>query len=136
MSTANETPPTGWRETYARWMQAGVRIGLVALVASFVLYILGVLPSSLPPAQLPEVWGLPVSQYLARTGAPSGWAWIHRLGQGDVLNMLGVAILSSVTIACYLRVLLPLLRARERILAAIVAAQILVMLVAATGWLR
>jgi Mg/Co/Ni transporter MgtE len=136
MTTSNETKPTDWRETYARWMQTGVRIGLVALVVSFLLYIVGVLPSSLPPSRLPEVWGLNVSQYLARTGAPSGWAWVGRLGQGDVLNMLGVAILSSVTIACYLRVLLPLVRAGERILAAIVAVQIVVMLVAATGWLR
>lgn len=136
MNRTNATKPADWRETYARWMQAGVRIGLVALVASFALYVLGVLPSHVPPSQLPEVWGLPVTQYLARTGAPSGWAWIERLGQGDVLNMLGVAILSSVTIACYLRVLLPLLRAGERVLAAIVAAQIAVMLVAATGWWR
>lgn len=133
---ARTPPASGWRETYARWMQAGVRIGLVALVASFALYVLGILPSHVPPAQLPEVWGLPVGQYLARTGAPSGWEWIRRLGQGDVLNMLGVAILSSVTIACYLRVLLPLVRAGERVLAAIAAAQIVVMLVAATGWWR
>jgi Mg/Co/Ni transporter MgtE len=136
MSIEAAAKPTDWRETYARWMQAGVRIGLVALVGSFALYVLGVLPSHLPPARLPEVWNLPVGQYLARTGAPSGWAWIARLGQGDVLNMLGVAILSSVTIACYLRVLLPLLRARDRVLAAIAAAQIVVMLVAATGWWR
>ena len=136
MNGTNETKPVDWRETYARWMQAGVRIGLVALVASFALYILGVLPSHVAPAQLPGVWGLPVGQYLERTGAPSGWAWIERLGQGDVLNMLGVAILSSVTIACYLRVFLPLVRAGERILATIVALQVLVMLVAATGWLR
>lgn len=136
MNATNGNKPADWRETYARWMQAGVRIGLVALVASFALYVLGALPSHVPPSRLPEVWGLPVTQYLARTGAPSGWAWIARLGQGDVLNMLGVAILSSVTIACYLRVLLPLLRAGERVLAAIVAAQIAVMLVAATGWWR
>jgi hypothetical protein len=135
----NETPSNaaaGWRETYARWLQAGVRLGLAVLVASFALYILGVLPASVPPADLPTVWTLPVSQYLQRTGAPSGWGWVARLGQGDVLNMLGVAILSSVTIACYIRVLRPLLRSGERVLAAIAIAQVVVMLIAATGLLR
>jgi hypothetical protein len=113
-----------------------VRLGLAVLVASFAVYLVGALPSNVPPQELPGVWNLPVSQYLARTGGPSGWAWVRHLGEGDMLNMLGVAILSSVTIACYLRIAVPLLRARERILAAIVVAQVVVMLVAATGWWR
>jgi len=125
-----------WRATYARWLEVGVRVGLFVLVASFAVYLLGILPASVPPESLPAVWNLPVSQYLERTGAPSGWGWISRLGQGDVLNMLGVAILSSVTIACYLRAIVPLLRKRERLLAGIAIAQAIVMLVAATGWLR
>jgi hypothetical protein len=125
-----------WKTTYARWLEVGVRIGLFVLVASFAVYLLGILPASVPPERLPTVWNLPVSQYLQQTGAPSGWSWLARLGQGDVLNMLGVAILSSVTIACYARVIMPLLRTRERILAVIAIAQVVVMLVAATGWLR
>ena len=125
-----------WRVTYARWLEAGVRIGLFVLVASFAVYLLGVLPASVPPESLPKVWNLPVSRYLERTGAPSGWGWVSRLAQGDVLNMLGVAILSSITIACYMRAIVPLLRKRERVLAGIVIAQVIVMLVAATGWWR
>jgi hypothetical protein len=132
----NAAGKTDWRVTYARWLEVGVRIGLFVLVASFAVYLLRLLPPSVPPEKLPEVWGLPVGKYLERTGAPSGWAWITRLGQGDVLNMLGVAILSSVTIACYMRVIAPLLRERERLLAGIAIAQLIVMLVAATGWLR
>lgn len=125
-----------WRTTYARWLEVGVRLGLFILVASFAVYLVGILPASVPPERLPTVWNLPVSEYLQRTGAPSGWSWLARLGQGDVLNMLGVAILSSVTIACYARVIAPLLRGRDRLLAAIAIVQIVVMLVAATGWLR
>jgi hypothetical protein len=136
MKAIDPAKSTAWRATYARWLQAGVRLGLAVLVASFAVYLVGWLPSNVPPQELPGVWSLPVSEYLARTGAPSGWAWVRRLGEGDMLNMLGVAILSSVTIACYARIALPLARARERVLAAIVVAQVVVMLVAATGWWR
>ena len=136
MKAIDPAKSTAWRATYARWLQAGVRLGLAVLVASFAVYLVGWLPSNVPPQELPGVWSLPVSEYLARTGAPSGWAWVRRLGEGDMLNMLGVAILSSVTIACYLRAIVPLLRKRERLLAGIAIAQAIVMLVAATGWLR
>jgi len=134
MTNASHAPD--WRTTYAPWLEVGVRVGLFVLVASFAVYLLGILPASVPPESLPTVWNLPVSQYLERTSAPSGWGWISRLGQGDVLNMLGVAILSSITIVCYVRVIVPLLRERERLLAGIAIAQVIVMLVAATGWLR
>jgi hypothetical protein len=136
LSAPRESVTDDWREAYASWLQAGVRLGLFVLVATFAVYVLGLLPSVVPPEQLPSVWNLPVRQYLERTGAPSGWEWITRLRQGDVLNMVGVAILCSLSIACYLRMVAPLVRARERALAAIAIAQVIVMLVAATGWWR
>jgi len=136
--TTQAAPPAqpGWQETYGRWMHAGVSVGLAAIVASFAVYVTGILPASIPPERLPTVWGLPTAEYIARTGAPSGWDWIHRLGQGDVLNFAGVALLSSVTIVCGVRIVVPLLRARERMLAAIVVLQVVIMLLAATGWVR
>jgi hypothetical protein len=124
-----------WIAAYARWMRVGVSVGIVAIVASFVVYLGGLLPVAIPPARLPEVWGLPVKQYLQVTGAPSGWQWLHRLNQGDVLNFAGVAILASVTIVCYARAVFGLLRARERAYAAIAFVQLVVLLVAASGWL-
>ncbi|HZZ91510.1 MAG TPA: hypothetical protein VFE23_03055 [Usitatibacter sp.] len=140
MKTGEESAPraaaSGWQAIYARWMQAGVWVGLAAILASFAVYVTGLLPANIPPAELPSVWSLPTAEYIARTGAPSGWEWIHRLYQGDVLNFAGVALLCSVTIACSVRIVVPLLRARERALALIVVLQVVVMLVAASGWLR
>jgi hypothetical protein len=133
MIDRRETPD--WIEAYARWMRIGVAIGLAAVIASFIVYLGGLLPVAIPPARLPEVWGLPVKQYLAVTGAPSGWQWLHRLNQGDVLNFAGVALLASVTIACFARALFGLLRARERAYAAIAFVQLVVLLAAASGWL-
>jgi hypothetical protein len=125
-----------WAQGYARWMRVGVAIGIAAIVTSFVVYLAGWLPVAIPPAKLPQVWGLPVRQYLAVTGAPSGWQWLHRLGQGDVLNFAGVALLASVTIACYARSVFALAKARDRALAVIALLQLIVLLVAASGWLE
>jgi hypothetical protein len=98
---------------YADWLDVGTRIGFAALVASFVVYVTGLVP----PA----------------TGAPSGWAWIARLGESDLLNFVGVAILGMVTVLCYARILAAFVRARERALAAICIAEIVVLAIAASG---
>jgi len=118
---------------YADWLDVATRIGFAALVASFLVYVTGLVPPGIALADLPRYWGLPVSEYLAATGAPSGWAWIARLGESDLLNFVGVAILGVVTILCYARVLAVFVRARERALAAICIAEILVLVVAASG---
>lgn len=121
------------QEAYARWLAIGSRIGFAALVASFFVYMTQLLPPSVPPADLPRFWGLPYAQYIAQTGAPTGWQWALRLNQGDLLNFFGVAILGSLTLACYLRVLPIFARRRERAFVAICVAEIVVLLAAASG---
>jgi len=121
------------QEAYARWLAHGVRLGFGVLVVSFVVYLAQWLPSTIAPRDLPRYWHLPVREYLAATGAPTGWGWLRRLGEGDVLNFVGIAILASLTIACYLRVLPVFARARERVLLAICVAEIAVLLLAASG---
>jgi hypothetical protein len=121
------------QEVYARWLAWGVRLGFGALVASFFLYVTGLVPPGIAPAQLPQLWGLSVDQYIAATGAPTGWHWVPRLGEGDLLNFAGVAILASASIACHLRVLPLFVRSRERVFAAVCIAQVLVLAAAAAG---
>ena len=64
---------------YARLLDWGTRIGLLLLVASFAVYVSGVLPSQVPLQRLPELWHQPVARYLALTGAPTGWQWLTLL---------------------------------------------------------
>jgi len=118
---------------YAAWLDVGTRFGFGALLASFAVYVTGTVPPGVAPADLPRYWGLPVADYVAATGAPTGWAWLARVGESDLLNFVGVAILGTVTIACYARVLPVLWRGGERALAAICAAEIGVLLAAAAG---
>lgn len=118
---------------YARWLAVGSRIGFGALVVSFFVYMTQALPPGIAPAELPRFWGLPYAQYIAQTGAPSGWQWALRLGESDLLNFVGVAILGSLTLVCYLRVLPIFARRRERAFVAICVLEIVVLAAAASG---
>jgi len=121
------------RELYARWLGAATWIAFAAAFVAFVLYAGGVLPSFVPLDALPALWQLPVGEYLARTGEPAGWGWLRLLPYGDYLSLACVALIAAVTLVCYLAVLPMLLKLEERLQAGLVAAQIIVLLVAASG---
>ena len=123
------------QQIYARWLDWGTRISLALLVAAFLAYVFGLAPAALPLADLPRFWTLPLERYLALSGSPTGWGWLAMLDKGEYQNLVGVALLGLVTVACYLRILPALLARRERLQAAIVVAQVLVLLLAASGLL-
>jgi hypothetical protein len=76
-----------------------------------------------------------VADYLAATHAPTGWNWVWRLPQGDVLNFVGVAVLAITTVICQLRVLPHFARTGQRALSAIALAQVVLLAAAASGLL-
>ena len=118
---------------YARWLSWCSRIALAVLVVTFVLYMLGVHRPLIALERLPQVWGLAVDEFVAATGAPTGWRWLGLAGSGDYANLIGVAMLGLVTVLCYLRVVPLLARSGERALALVAAVQIAVLLAAASG---
>ena len=123
------------QELYARLLDWGTRIGLLLLVASFVAYVSGLLPGVVPVDRLPELWSLPVAQFQARTQMPGGWGWLALLGHGDVLGLLGIALLAGVSIPCLLA-LVPIYAARgEKAYVAICLLEVAVVALAASGLL-
>ena len=121
------------QDAYARWLSAIVKLGFALLAASFFLYVTGILPAGIAPERLPGLWSLPLDEYLAATHAPTGWSWVRRLNEGDLLNFAGVAVLDLATIGCYLRILPLFARAGQRGFVAIAAVQVLVLAAAAAG---
>jgi len=122
-----------FQELYARWLGAATWIAFAAALVAFVLYAGGVLPSFVPLDALPTLGRLPVGEHLARTGAPVGWGWLRLLPDADYLSLGCVALIATVTLVCYLATLPMLMKLEERMQAALVAAQIIVLLVAASG---
>jgi hypothetical protein len=120
---------------YARWLSWGTRLALALLAATFLAYALGVSEPLISLERLPGLWSLAHDQFLAATGAPTGWAWLAVAGRGDYANLAAVALLGMVTAVCYLRILPILLARGERTLALLAALQVAVLLLAASGWL-
>lgn len=118
---------------YARWLEIGGRIAMAVMLLGFALYMSGGLAPLVPVARLPELWTLPVDQFLAATGAPTGWAWLAQLRHGDVVGELGVALLALCSLPCVLA-LVPLYRAAgDRIYQGLCLAQAAVLALSASG---
>ena len=98
-ATAHEAPQYASAEQlrYAAVLSIGVQAGFVMLVVSFVLYVSGVLAPLIPVAELPKYWGLSAAEFAKATGSPTGWHWITQLDKGDILNLLGVVVLASIS---------------------------------------
>jgi hypothetical protein len=120
---------------YARWLGWGTRVALAALLATFLAYALGLSEPLVSLQQLPARWSLPLADFLAATGAPTGWDWLRFAANGDYANHLGVAMLGAVSVVCYVRILPTLFRSRERALGVLALLQVLVLLIAASGLL-
>jgi hypothetical protein len=121
------------QDAYALWLGRFVKAGFALLAASFFLYVTGIVPAGIAPERLPELWGMPLDQYLAASHAPTGWSWVRRLGEGDLLTLSGVAVLNFATLACYLRVLPVFARAGRRAFVVICVVEIAVLAAAAAG---
>lgn len=118
---------------YAGVLEWFTRLGLVLLAAAFLAYATGLLPSHVPIDRLPQLWGLPAGEFLARTATPAGWGWVRLLGRGDMLNLAGIGLLAGCSMLCLASILPVYLKRRERLYAAIVVAQMAVLVLAAWG---
>ncbi|MDL2290738.1 DUF1634 domain-containing protein [Desulfovibrio sp. OttesenSCG-928-F20] len=118
---------------YADVLFYGCWAGLGIMLITYMVYVLGILSPHVPLEQLPEYWSQPVAHYLEAAAAPTGWGWATLLGQGDFLNFLGIALLAGLSILCYLRTIPALFRKKDNIMACIAVAEVLVLLVAASG---
>lgn len=120
---------------YAGLLEWGTRAGLALLFLSFIAYISGLLTPHVPLEQLPQLWNQPVGEYLRLTQSPQGWGWLALAAKGDFSNLVGIALLASCSIPPLLAVIPMFRRQGARAYAIICALEILVLLLAASGWL-
>lgn len=118
---------------YASLLDWGTRIGLLVLVASFVAYVSGLLESHVPLQRLPELWSLPVARYLEQTQMPTGWGWLALMFKGDVVGLLGIAILAGCSVLCLLALVPLYARRGDKAYVWLCLAEVAVMVLAASG---
>ncbi|MFO7895125.1 MAG: hypothetical protein R6U63_15535 [Longimicrobiales bacterium] len=128
---------------YANILNVGMYAGLGLLLIGFVLYVTGLMEPVVPIDDLPLYWDLSVGEYLDvvnerylhRDHHLTGWWWLSAVGHGDYLNFIGIAVLSGVTIVCFLGIIPTLFRKGDYIYAAIAIVEVAVLVAAASGLL-
>jgi hypothetical protein len=126
-------PARSEQRTYARLLDLTAKGGFAILVAGFLAYAFGALPSHVPVDRLPELWSLPLADYLEQTGTPTGWGWLVHLGKGEFASLAGIAILAGCSVVCLAALIPAYVRRGDRVYAAICAAEIAILLLAASG---
>lgn len=121
---------------YARVLDLGMKLGLLLLVATFALYVSGVVTPHIPVEELPRYWSLPVKEYLAATGIHAGWAWLHMLGRGDFLTFLGIGFLAAVAMVCYVAITPIFFRKKDLVYGWLAILEVVVLAAAASGLLK
>jgi hypothetical protein len=120
---------------YARVLEVGATVGLVALALSFVIYLLGVLPPLVPLEDLPKYWTLSAREFVQASHSPTGWDWLRLIGKGDILSLGAIAFLAGLSALCSLAVLPLFVRRGELAHAIIIVLQIAVLVLAASNLL-
>ena len=120
---------------YAKLLFIGAWTGIFLLIATYIIYITGIIPPHVDINLVPQHWDKGVQEYLAITGSPHGWAWVALLGKGDFLNFVGIALLATMTIICYLTLLPGYLRRKDTAYAIICLLEVVVLTLAASGLL-
>lgn len=123
------------QQRYAMLLNWGARSGLAILAVSFLAYLFGWMPAHVPVDQLPQVWSLPVGEYLKQTGTPTGWHWLDLVAYGDFASLVGIAVLSGCSLVCLVAVMPIYAKRGDRVFVAICVFALLVQLLAASGTL-
>ena len=128
---------------YARVLERGMYAGLILMFVTFFIYLFGIIDPLIPLEHIDSFWNQPVQDYLIQINKeflgwdepPLGRTWIKLLGFGDFLNFLPVALLSGITILCYLAILPGMFQRKDHWMAGIAFAEALILLLAASGLL-
>jgi hypothetical protein len=127
--------PGADQERYARLLAIGTNTGLAMLVVLFGIYMLGLVDPHVPHERLPEIWHLPSSDFLELARLEAGWGWTARLRHADILTLLGIVTLAFCSVPCLLAVMPIYWRSRQRMLFAICGLEVVVITMAASGFL-
>lgn len=118
---------------YAQLLDVCTKVTFVVILVLFAVYMAGIIKPSIPLNEMPSYWKLPLGEYLQKTGSDTGWSWVNMLNKSDYLCFGTIALLSSISILCYIRIIPLLAKKKDTAYVIIVVTEILVLLLAASG---
>lgn len=124
------------QKLYGELLGKLVNVGIVLLFGTFIVYVSGILPPVIPMEDLPKYWIMPLGEFLAAAHSPTGWGWVARMNSGDYLTIGAIAFLASVSVVCYFVLFFSSMKAGLKLTTAIVAAELFLILLAASNILQ
>ena len=121
---------------YARVLNTGRAIGLALLIITFVIYIVGIIPSRIPLNELSGYWNLSTKEYLTRAEIQTGWSWTRMLRYSDIMNFIPIVFLCGITIICYMSIIPILFRKKDKVYLWIAIIEVFILVFAASGILK
>lgn len=118
---------------YANILEKGMLLGLILVVVTYAIYVLGVVKPFVPMDSIINSWTMNVHDYLHHLDIQPGWAWLSLINHGDFLNFVGIALLAGVTIVCFLSIIPVLLKENDRLYALLAFLEVVILSVAASG---
>ena len=118
---------------YAGVLEKGMLFGMILLLITYFIYVVGILKSYLPLTEIPKCWSMNVHDYLGYCKIDTGWSWVTMLSYGDFLNFTGIALLAGVTIICFLSIVPVLLKQGDKLYAFFAVLEAIILGVAASG---
>jgi len=118
---------------YANILEKGMLLGLILVVLTYVIYVLGFIKPFVSMEDIVTSWTMNVHDYLHKLHIEPGWAWLSRVGYGDFLNFVGIALLAGVTMVCFISVIPVLWRQKDRLYALLAFLEVVILGLAASG---
>jgi len=139
--TKQQLEATREQVLYANILEKGMYTGLLLMFITFTLYIFKIMPSAIPLEQVTDLWSQPVHDYLVainenflhKEHLMTGWTWLTMLTASDFLNFFPVAILSGITIICYLSITPGLFNRGDKAMGIMALLEAIVLTLAASG---
>jgi len=125
--------PSDVQVFYSRLLGGSALAALAVMIVTYILYAGGAVSSKVPPGRISDHWGCAPQRYAEATGLAGGWSWVTRLGRGECLSRLGPALLGLVSIVCLAIALPVFLRKRDWAYVAMIAAEVTVLVLSASG---
>ncbi len=131
-----KTEITEEQKLYSIILYYGSLIGITLLAIGFGMYVSGVHPPYVEYETVVELWDKDTHTFVEEVNMPTGWGWLRLVNYGDVLNLLMLAFLATLTIVCYILIIPVLLKKRDVVYTIIALAEVAILLLAASGVLQ
>lgn len=128
-----KTKPSAVQLAYADILSKVTLLGMVFLGLGLFIYVFELRPSMVSAATVSEHWHMRASEYTQHLQTPNGWDWIEHIFYSDILSYASIIFLSMGTIGCLIVTTFAFFKEKDRIYTAISIAQVLILLLAASG---